>query len=135
MGLLWDLRRSFQEGTRERKNVIGRDRRFSYAPFDTPVNNDAVFFNILLSLLFIANFTPPESSQHSARLVITAGNNVSGPSCTVVRKYRCQKEHEFTVYGLFSTCIVVQAISSISSSGIEIVNSYGVLAMPVGNDW
>lgn len=67
-----------KERKKERKDVICRDRlspgRRSipdlimtprYIPPPPP--------DILLSLLFIANFTPPESSRHSARVVITAG--------------------------------------------------------------
>lgn len=83
-GLLWDLRRSFHEGT-GRKN--GRESALSVAiatlsrpSIDTRFNNHAALrspSDNLLSLLFIANFTPPESSRHSARVVITSGNNVT----------------------------------------------------------
>lgn len=97
-GLLWDLRRSFHEGT-GRKN--GRESALSVAiatlsrpSIDTRFNNHAALrspSDNLLSLLFIANFTPPESSRHSARVVITSGNNVTrcvlhgGPTFRVIR--------------------------------------------------
>lgn len=108
--LLWDLRRSFHEGT-GRKNGRGEERRtplsvaiatlLSRPSIDTRFNNDAALYSTspdnLLSLLFIANFTPPESSRHSARVVITSGEQCDSMCLARWSTFRVIRIFEYSI--------------------------------------
>lgn len=68
---------------------------------DTRFNNDAALYSTspdnLLSLLFIANFTPPESSRHSARVVITSGEQCDSMCLARWSTFRVIRIFEYSI--------------------------------------